>query len=117
VNKMNEIKRGEIYWLNWNPAKGSEQSGRQPVLVIQNDAGNRFGPNTIVAALTTASGKFFPFMVPVSLKESGLPKYSVVNFSLIMTVDKERLEARCGELSKEKMAEVDRAMKISLGLE
>ncbi|MDP2918663.1 MAG: type II toxin-antitoxin system PemK/MazF family toxin [Dehalococcoidia bacterium] len=114
---MNEIKRGEIYWVSWNPARGSEQSGHRPALVIQNDTGNRTSPTTIVAAVTTSSGKSYPFMVPVSLKESRLPKDSVINLSQIVTVDKGRLGARCGVLGHEKMAEVDKAIKVSLGLE
>lgn len=114
---MDGIKRGEIYWVSWHSARGSEQSGRRPSLIIQNDAGNRTSATTIIASITTSSGKSYPFTVPVLLKESGLTKDSVINLSQIMTIDKNRLESKCGELSKEKMAEVDRAIKVSLGLE
>ena len=114
---MSEIKRGKIYWLNWSKARGSEQSGRRPALIIQNDTGNRLSPTVIVAAFTTAAGKLYPFLVPVSMKESRLPKDSAINLSHIMTIDKARLEDRCGELSQDKMAEVDKAIKVSLGLE
>lgn len=57
-----DIRRGEIYWVNWNPGRGSEQSGLRPALVIQNDIGNKFSPTTIVAALTTAVEKSYPFL-------------------------------------------------------
>lgn len=111
-----ELRRGEIYWVDWNPARGSEQSGLRPALVIQNDIGNRYSPTTIVAALTTAAGKPYPFLVRVSAGESGLPKDSTVNLAVILTIDKARLIDKCGELGEEKMAEVDRAIKASLGL-
>ncbi len=111
-----EVKRGEIYWVDWNPGRGSEQSGLRPALVIQNDIGNKFSPTTIVAALTTAIEKPYPFLVRVTAKEGGLPKDSSVNLAVIITVDKTRLRDKCGELSEDKMAEVDKAIKASLGL-
>ncbi len=111
-----EIKRGEIYWVDWNPGRGSEQSGLRPALVIQNDIGNKYSPTTIVAALTSAVERSYPFLVKVTTKESGLPKDSTVNLAAIMTVDKTRLTDRCGELSEAKMAEVNEAIKASLGL-
>jgi mRNA interferase MazF len=111
-----EVKRGEIYWLDWNPGRGSEQSGLRPALVIQNDIGNKFSPSTIVAALTTASEKQYPFLVKIMAKDSGLPKDSIVNLTAIMTVDKSRLRNKCGELSQAKMVEVNEAIKTSLGL-
>ena len=111
-----EIKRGEIYWVNWNPGRGSEQSGLRPALVIQNDVGNKYSTTTIVAALTTAIEKHYPFTVKVTAKESGLPKDSTVNLAAIMTIDKTRLQDKCGELSKSKMNEVDEAIKASLGI-
>ncbi|MGP8081207.1 MAG: type II toxin-antitoxin system PemK/MazF family toxin [Dehalococcoidales bacterium] len=113
---MNEVKRGEIYWINWHPARGSEQSGRRPALVIQNDNGNRTSPTVIVAACTTTAGKYYPFLVPVSAEESGLPKDTIINLAHIMTIDKNRLEDKCGELNQEKMDKVDIAIKMSLGL-
>ena len=111
-----DIKRGEIYWVDWNPGRGSEQSGLRPALVIQNDIGNRYSPTTIVAALTTASEKAYPFLVKVTAKESGLSKDSTVNLAVIMTVDRTRLMDRCGELGEAKVAEVNEAIKASLGL-
>src|SRR4030042_2776211 len=111
-----DIKRGEIYWVDWNPGRGSEQSGLRPALVIQNDIGNRLSPTTIVAALTTAIEKPYPFLVIVTAKESGLPKDSTVNLAAILTVDKTRLTSKCGTLSDDKMSHVNEAIKESLGL-
>lgn len=111
-----EIKRGEIYWVNWNPGRGSEQSGLRPALIIQNDTGNKYSPTTIVSALTTALDKPYPFLVKVKAKESGLPKDSLINLAIIMTIDKARLIEKCGELSEAKIAEVNEAIKTSLGI-
>jgi len=111
-----EIKRGEIYWVDWNPSRGSEQSGLRPALVIQNDVGNKYSPTTIIATLTTATGKPYPFTVKVTAKESGLPKDSTVNLAVIMTIDKTRLKDKCGELNEDKMQEVNEAIKASLGM-
>ena len=111
-----KIKRGEIYWVNWNPSRGSEQKGIRPALIIQNDIGNEFSPTTIIAALTTAMEKQYPFTVNITSQESGLPKDSTINFSIIMTIDKTRLEDKCGELGQSRMFEVDQAIATSLGL-
>jgi mRNA interferase MazF len=111
-----EIKRGEIYWVDWNPSRGSEQSGLRPALIIQNDVGNKYSPNTIVASLTSAMVKPYPFTVKVTVKESGLPKDSTINLSQIITIDKTRLTDKCGELSEGKMAEVNEAIKASVGV-
>ena len=111
-----EVKRGEIYWVNWNPGRGSEQSGIRPALVIQNDVGNRISPTTIVAAITTAIERPYPFLVRITKEESGLPKDSSANLSTIMTIDKSRLGNKCGELDNVKMAQVDNAIKVSLAI-
>lgn len=111
-----EIRRGEIYWVDWSPGRGSEQSGVRPALVIQNNIGNKFSPTTIVAACTTAVNRPYPFIVPVTSAESGLPKDGAVNLSAILTIDKSFLGDKCGELTKEKMAEVDVALRRSLSL-
>ena len=113
---LKEIKRGEIYWVDWNPGRGSEQSGLRPALVIQNDIGNKHSPTTIVAALTTAIEKPYPFLIKVTAKESGLPKDSIVNLAVILTVDKTRLTNKCGALSEARMSEVNDAIKVSLEL-
>jgi len=108
--------RGEIYLVNWNPGRGSEQSGQRPALVIQNDTGNKFSPTTIVAACSTAGIKPYPFIVRILAKESGLVKDGYVNLSQVMTVDNGRLETRMGALTERKMDEVDEAIHNSLGL-
>jgi len=112
-----ECKRGDIYLLNWNPGRGSEQIGKRPALVIQNDTGNKYSPTTIVAACSTASVKAYPFIVRVKEEESDMDKESFVNLAQIMTVDKKRLEVKLGQLSSVKMLEIDRALKVSLGIE
>jgi len=111
-----EVRRGDIYWIDWNPGRGSEQRGLRPALVIQNDIGNKYSTTTIVAALTTAVEKPYPFLVRVTAKESRLPKDSTVNLAVILTIDKARLGDKCGELNEAKMVEVDEAIKASLGL-
>src|SRR4030066_2132396 len=99
-----EIRRGEIYWIDWNPGRGSEQGGLRPALIIQNDIGNKYSLTTIVAALTTAVEKPYPFLVKVTAKESGLPKDSTVNLAVILTIDKVRLGEKCGGLRETKMS-------------
>ncbi|MGD0780334.1 MAG: type II toxin-antitoxin system PemK/MazF family toxin [Dehalococcoidales bacterium] len=111
-----EIKRGDIYWVDWNPSRGSEQSGLRPALVIQNDVGNKYSSTTIISALTTTLQKPYPFTVKATAKESGLPKDSMINLSQIMTIDKTHLTKKCGELTEAKMAEVNEAIKASLGM-
>ena len=110
------IKRGDVFLVNFNPARGSEQAGYRPAVVIQNNVGNRHGSTTIIAALTTSVNKIYPFMVHLSIGEGGLDKESAVNLAQILTIDKARLENKLGCLSVERMDEVDKAIKLSLGL-
>jgi len=110
------IKRGEIYWVDWSPDRGRERSGLRPALVIQNDIGNQYSPNTIIAAITTAPVKPYPVIVMITASESGLPKDSSIDLGTIMTIDQTRVGDKCGEISPTKMAEVDNAIKKSLGL-
>ena len=112
-----EIKRGEIYWVDWSPSRGSEQAGTRPAVVVQNDIGNQFSPTTIVAACTSAPVKPYPFIVPLDRKESGLSDNCSVNCSAILTIDKNCLREKCGSLGTDKMHEVDLAIKKSLALE
>ena len=114
---MKDIKRSEIYWVDWSEGKGSEQSGIRPALIIQNDIGNEVSPNTIIASLTTAPNKPFPFLVHFTANESGLNKDGAVDLASIMTISKDRLGDKCGQLNKNKMLEVDRAIGVSLGLQ
>jgi len=110
------VKRGEIYWVDWGEGKGSEQSGVRPALIIQNDIGNKASPNTIVASITTAPNKPYPFLVEFTSQESGLDKDGAVDLASIMTTSKKRLGNKCGQLTSQKMLEVDSAIKISLEL-
>lgn len=112
------VRRGEIYWLELLPAAGSEQAGKRPVLIIQNDIGNKTSPTTIVAALTSQPRRrLYPFHVQFAAQESGLRRDGTVLCEQLQTVDQGRLGARAGALSREKMAEVDLASHHSLGLE
>ena len=111
------IERGEIYWADWSLGRGSEQSGLRPALVIQNDVGNQYSPTTIVAAITTALTKTYPFVVAITASESGLSEDSSINLSAVMTISQTRLGEKCGQLGAAKMSEVDMAIKKSLGLE
>jgi mRNA interferase MazF len=108
-------KRGEIWLVNWNPSRSSEQAGKRPALIIQNDIGNEKAPTTIVAAISS-SVKLYPMNVKIEAKESGLKKTSMVKTSQILTISKLRLEKKLGKLSKEKMEQIDQAIKLSLGI-
>ncbi|MCL6477843.1 MAG: type II toxin-antitoxin system PemK/MazF family toxin [Peptococcaceae bacterium] len=113
---VSEIKRGDVFLVDFNPARGSEQAGMRPALIIQNDTGNKYGATTIVAAITTAIQKNYPFLVRLNIGEGGLEKECAVNLAQILTIDKGRLIRKLGNLSGEKMQAVDRAIRISLGL-
>jgi mRNA interferase MazF len=101
--------------VNFNPARGSEQQGIRPCLIIQNDIGNKFASTTIVAAITATIRKF-PVTVLIEEGKAGLKKNSMVNLSQILTIDKERLIKRLGKLEENKIKEVDDALRMSLGL-
>jgi mRNA interferase MazF len=112
------VERGEICWLQLPPATGSEQAGRRPVLIIQNDVGNRTSPTTTVAAITSQPrGRRYPFHVPFTVQESGLPLAGTVLCEQVQTVDQGRLSSRAGTLTSEKMREVDLALRYSLDLD
>jgi len=114
---MPDMKRGDIYWLDLKGGEGSEQQGRRPVLVIQNNTGNQYSPNTIVAPFTTSiPEKVYPFQVKCSPSDSGLGEPCLVDLGAIVTTSKTRLCDKCGRLSSKKMLEVDEAIKVSLGL-
>jgi len=108
-------RRGEVWLVNWNPARGSEQAGRRPALVIQNNIGNEKASTTIVTAIS-GSVRIFPMNVKIDPPEGGLDFPSIVKTSQILTVDKRRLEKRIGRLSEEKMEEVNGAIRLSLDL-
>ena len=111
------IKRGDLFWVNLNPTKGSEQAGRRPVVVIQNDIGNAHSPTVIVAPITTKSyAKEYPTNVNLPQESVGLKMNSTILLSQIRTLDKVRLESKIGELPTAYVSRMDAAIKISLGL-
>lgn len=114
---MTTIKRGEIYCADLDPVVGSEQGGIRPVLVIQNNRGNRFSPTVIVAAITSRQHKAaLPTHVPLAAGEAGLTRPSVVLAEQMRTLDGRRLRRRLGALDEEKMREVDGAIRASLAI-
>ena len=108
-------RRGEVWIVNWNPARGSEQAGRRPAVIVQNDIGNEKAPTTIVAAISSAV-KRYPMNVEIRPPEGGLTGPSIVKTSQILTISKDRLEKCLGVLGRETMDEIDRAVKLSLAL-
>lgn len=112
-----QIRRGDVFYVNLDPTKGSEQAGTRPVLVIQNDVGNEYAHTVIIAPLTTRSfSKLYPTNVNVPARTAGLKENSTVLLSQIRTIDKSRLERRVGRLPPDFMRQVDEAIKASLGL-
>lgn len=111
------IKRGDIFYADLSPVVGSEQGGIRPVIIIQNDVGNRYSPTVIVAAITSQINKAkLPTHVEISSEEYGLNKDSVVLLEQVRTLDKRRLKERIGHMTDEDMIKVDIALKISLDL-
>ncbi len=110
------ISRGDIYLVSFDPARGSEQRGVRPALIIQNDRGNELSAKTIVAAMSARQGRPYPFRVEVSSRESGLSEHSEVLLDQILTITQERLGRKVGQLSPHVMEQVDRALHHSLGL-
>ncbi len=111
------IKRGELYFADLSPIIGSEQGGKRPVLIVQNDVGNRHSPTVIVAALTTKLQKAnLPTHIFVSHVQSGLERDSIILLEQIRTIDKSRLGKRIGEVGLEILGAVDRALQVSLGV-
>jgi len=108
-------RRGEVWLVNWNPTRGSEQAGRRPALVIQNNIGNEKAPTTIVAAIS-GTVRAYPMNVRVRPPEGGLERPSIIKTSQMLTISKKRLEKRLGSLSQKRMDEVDGAIKLSLSL-
>lgn len=111
-----DVKRGEIYYADLSPVVGSEQGGVRPVLVIQNDVGNRYSPTVVVCAVTSQLSKAkLPTHVELRSGAGGLSRDSVALLEQIRTLDKRRLKSRLGELSTRGMEMVDRAILVSLG--
>lgn len=110
------IKRGEIYYADLSPVVGSEQSGIRPILVIQNDIGNRFSPTIIGVPITSKAKVSMPTHIAIEGNKYGLDKDSIILAEQIRTLDKTRLKERVGKLDKKVLEEVKRAIEISCGL-
>ncbi len=111
------VKRGDVYFADLSPVVGSEQGGVRPVLILQNDIGNRFSPTVIVAAITAQIQKAkLPTHVEISSKKYGFERDSVILLEQIRTIDKQRLTDKITHLDDEMMEKVDEALQISLGL-
>ena len=111
------IFRGEFYYADLSPVLGSEQGGKRPVLVIQNNIGNAHSPTIIVASVTSIFSKAkIPTHIEVKQGMFGLPKNSILLLEQLRTIDKRRLREKIGQISPEYQAKVDNALKISLGL-
>ena len=112
------VKRGDIYYADLSPVVGSEQGGVRPVLIVQNDTGNRHSPTVIAAAITSQTGKArLPTHISVSPRSCGLPKESVILLEQVRTLDKRRLREKMGRLDDGVMRKVDSAIAVSLGLQ
>ena len=123
------VRRGEIYWVEFDPVKGSEQAGLRPALVVQNDIGNRYSPTTVVVVITrTIPPQPYPFVVVIEAEESGLPVRGAVNCAQMATIQQDGPESRLrpprgetvvhpiGRLGEAKMSEVDAALRFNLNL-
>ncbi len=111
------VKRGEIYYADLSPVVGSEQGGVRPVLIVQNDIGNRFSPTVIAAAITSQKDKNnLPTHIEVDARDCGLSKDSIVLLEQVRTIDKRRLRERMGSLDGGDMGKVNEALSVSFGL-
>ena len=112
------VKRGDIYYADLSPVVGSEQGGIRPVLIIQNDVGNKYSPTVIAAAITSQINKAkMPTHIELSASEYGLYKDSVILLEQIRTIDKKRLREKVAHLDKKLMEDVNTALSVSFGLE
>ncbi len=114
---MLNIRRGDIYYADLSPVVGSEQGGLRPVLVVQNDVGNKYSPTVIVSAITSKMSKAkLPTHIDVSASQVGLLKDSVILLEQIRTIDKVRLKEKMGHLDEQMMNSVNEAISVSFGL-
>ena len=113
----NSVKRGDIFYADLSPVVGSEQGGVRPVLIVQNDTGNRHSPTVIAAAITSQTGKArLPTHISVAPLSCGLPKESVILLEQVRTLDKRRLREKMGHVEENVMEKVDLAIAVSFGL-
>ena len=114
---MTNVKRGDIYYADLSPVVGSEQGGLRPVLIIQNDIGNKYSPTVIAAAITSKMDKTkLPTHIDIYAQRVGLAKDSVVLLEQVRTLDKRRLKEKMGHLDDEMMGMVNSALAVSFGL-
>ncbi len=112
------VKRGDIFYADLSPVVGSEQGGIRPVVIVQNDVGNRHSPTVIAAAITSKTDKSrLPTHIDVCADAFGLSKDSVILLEQVRTIDKRRLREKMGHLTADTMARVDGAISVSFGLE
>ena len=112
------VKRGDIYYADLSPVIGSEQGGIRPVLIVQNDVGNKYSPTVIAAAITSQQFKTkLPTHISVNASVCGLSKDSVVLLEQIRTLDKKRLKEKMGNLPETDMTRIDNALSVSIGLD
>lgn len=111
------IKRGEVFYADLSPVVGSEQGGVRPVLIVQNDVGNRHSPTVIAAAITSQTDKNrMPTHISISGQNCGLQRDSVVLLEQVRTIDKRRLREKMGSVDRQSMREIDQALQVSFGL-
>ena len=114
---MSTVKRGDIYYADLSPVVGSEQGGMRPVLIVQNDTGNKHSPTVIAAAITSQTGKAkLPTHIELNAQSVGLSRDSVILLEQIRTIDKSRMRERMGKLDDKTMNKVDSAIAVSFGL-
>ena len=113
----NSVKRGDIFYADLSPVVGSEQGGVRPVLIVQNDTGNKHSPTVIAAAITSQTGKArLPTHISLAAMSYGLPKDSVILLEQVRTIDRIRLRGYVGSLSGAMMRKVDEAILVSFGV-
>ncbi len=111
------VKRGDIFYADLSPVVGSEQGGTRPVLVVQNDVGNKYSPTVIAAAITSRINKAkLPTHIEIDAARYGLSKDSVILLEQVRTIDKKRLREKIGRLDEVQMVKVNDALSISFGL-
>ena len=115
--EIKEVKRGEVFYADLSPVVGSEQGGTRPVLILQNDVGNKYSPTVIAAAITSRQDKnAMPTHIGIRGDTCGLPKDSIVLLEQVRTLDKRRLHERTGRIDETDQQRVDQALNVSLGL-
>ena len=112
------VRRGDIYYADLSPVVGSEQGGVRPVLIVQNDMGNRYSPTVIAAAITSQKSKAnLPTHILLQRQSTGLSRDSIVLLEQVRTIDKHRLKEKMGRIEGDDMQRIDQALSISFGLQ